>query len=121
MWLAKGEKEEIVDELAEDISSQMEEKEGELGRKLNESEVEAILKQLGSPIVVANRYLPQRHLIGPLLLPIYWLGLKMAWVVYFVPWVFVWLCIDSFAPSYRPGNSGPLVAGPLTAFWAVAV
>src|SRR5260370_13987905 len=72
-WLPKAQKQDIVAELLEDINSQMEEKEAELGRKLNESEVEAILKQLGSPILVANRYLPPRHLIGPLLFPIYWL------------------------------------------------
>src|SRR5260370_16483230 len=102
MWLAKGEKEEIVDELAEDISSQMEEKEAELGRKLNESEVEAILKQLGSPIVVANRYLPQRHLLGPLLLPIYWLVLQKAWLFYLVPWLFGFLSIYNFPPSSPP-------------------
>src|SRR5260370_13171448 len=84
-WLPKAQKQDIVAELSEDISSQMEEKEAELGRKLNESEVEAILKQLGSPIVVANRYLPQLHLIRPLLLPIYWLERQMSLLVYFVP------------------------------------
>ncbi|HTD21508.1 MAG TPA: hypothetical protein VK738_02575 [Terriglobales bacterium] len=120
-WLPKAQKQDIVAELSEDISSQMEEKEAELSRKLNESEVEAILKQLGSPIVVANRYLPQRHLIGPLLLPIYWVVLKMAWLFYFVPWLFVWICIDSFAPSYRPDHAGTLIGGTLRAVWPMAV
>src|SRR5260370_42363333 len=99
-WLPKAQKQDIVAELLEDINSQMEEKEAELGRKLNESEVEAILKQLGSPILVANRYLPQRHLIGPLLLPIYWMVVKMAWFFYFVPCLVVLLLLLSFLPSY---------------------
>src|SRR5260370_32357604 len=69
-WLPKAQKQDIIAELSEDIRSQIEEKENELGRKLNEAEVEAILIQRGSPIVVANRYLPHRHCIGPFLFPV---------------------------------------------------
>jgi len=99
----------------------VEEKEAELGRKLNDAEVEAILIQRGSPIVVANRYLPQRHLIGPLLFPVYSLVLKMAWLFYLVPWLFVWICIASFAPSYRAQNPGTLITGALQTIWLMAV
>ena len=58
-WLSKEQKEDIIAELSEDIRSQIDEKETELGRKLNEVELESILKQRGRPILVANRYLPQ--------------------------------------------------------------
>src|SRR5262249_2204644 len=69
--LPKAQKQDIIAELSEDIRSQIDEKEAALGRKLTETEVEAILKQLGRPVMVANRYLPQQYLIGPLLFPVY--------------------------------------------------
>ena len=69
-WLPKAQQEDISAELAEDLHSQIEEKEEELGRSLNEEEMTAILKRFGSPIVVASRYRPQTHLIGPVLFPI---------------------------------------------------
>jgi len=68
-WLPKAQSQDILAELSEDIHSQIEEKETELGRKLNDSEVEAILKRLGRPVLVANRYAPQQYLIGPVLFP----------------------------------------------------
>jgi len=120
-WLPEAQKQDIIAELSEDIRSQVEEKEAELGRKLNDAEVEAILIQRGSPIVMANRYLPQRHLIGPLLFPVYSLVLKMAWLFYLVPWLFVWICIASFAPSYRAQNPGTLITGALHTIWLMAV
>jgi hypothetical protein len=57
-WLPKAQQQDIVAELSEDLNSQIEEKQAELGRKLNETEVDAILKQRGRPLLVANRYLP---------------------------------------------------------------
>ncbi len=69
-WLPKAQQDDIITELSEDVRSQIEDEEAELGRKLNEAEVEGILKQLGRPVLVANRYLPQQHLIGPVLFPI---------------------------------------------------
>ena len=69
-WLPKSQREDIIAELSEDIRSQLEEKEAELGRKLGESDVEAVLKSLGHPLLIAERYLPtQQYLIGPVLFP----------------------------------------------------
>ncbi len=70
-WLPKRQKQDIIAELSEDLRSQIEEQETELGRKLNDDEVEAILKRCGSPVEVASRYLPQNYLIGPTLFPVY--------------------------------------------------
>jgi hypothetical protein len=120
-WLPKAQKQDILAELAEDIRSQVEEKEAELGRNLNNSEVEAILKQRGSPIMVANRYLPQQHLIGPVLFPIYKFVLKIAWLFYFAPWLVVQICLAGFAPAYRAGNPGAFIVVSLHAFWITAV
>src|SRR5260221_6975082 len=70
-WLPKRQRQDIIAELSEDLRSQVEEKETELGRKLEDAEVEAILKRCGSPLEVASRYRPQQYLIGPTMFPIY--------------------------------------------------
>jgi hypothetical protein len=76
--LPAAQAEDIVRELSENISSQLEDKEGELNRPLTESEIEAILKQHGHPLVVASRYRQEqrsvsfgRQIIGPALFPFY--------------------------------------------------
>jgi len=68
----------IIKELSENISSQIEDKEGNLNRPLTEAEVETILKQHGHPLVVASRYRQEqrnvsfgRQIIGPALFPFY--------------------------------------------------
>src|SRR5208283_3855974 len=60
------------------IRSQMDDRETELGRPLDEAEQEAVLKQVGNPLVVAGRYQKDqrtvafgRQLIGPALFPLY--------------------------------------------------
>ena len=54
--LPAAQRNDIISELSENLRAQIEDREGELGRPLNESEVEAILKQHGHPLVVASRY-----------------------------------------------------------------
>jgi len=78
---------------AENIAAQEGERETSLGRALTESEVESILKQRGRPVVVANRFLPQEQLIGPLLFPVYRFVLKIICFCYLVPWALVWIGI----------------------------
>ena len=46
-WLPKRQRQDIIAELSEDLRSQIEEKETTLGRKLEDAEVEAILKRCG--------------------------------------------------------------------------
>jgi hypothetical protein len=116
-WLPKAQKQDIIAELSEDIRSQIEEKEIQLGRKLNEAEVEAILKHLGRPVLVANRYSPQRYLIGPLLFPIYQFVLKVVALCYLVPSVLVWIGYMAFDSSYRAQHSGGTLLGMLAALW----
>src|SRR4026209_499396 len=100
-WLPATQKQDIIAELSEGIRSQIEDKETELGRKLNEAEVGAILKQLGRPVLVANRYLPQQYLIGPVMFPVYRFVLKIVALCYLVPWVLVWIGFMTFDPGYR--------------------
>ena len=70
-WLPRKQRNDILAELSEDLRSQIEDKETELGRKMNNGELEALLKQIGDPLLVAERYLPQQHVVGPVLFPIY--------------------------------------------------
>jgi hypothetical protein len=76
--LPAAQADDIIKELSENISSQIEDKEGELDRPLTEAEIEAILKQHGHPLVVASRYRQEqrsvsfgRQIIGPALFPFY--------------------------------------------------
>jgi hypothetical protein len=76
--LPAGQADDIIKELSENISSQIEDKESELNRSLTETEVEAILKQHGHPLLVASRYRQEqrsvsfgRQIIGPALFPFY--------------------------------------------------
>src|SRR5258706_12489990 len=88
-WLPKRQRQDIITELSEDLRSQVEEKETELGRKLEDAEVEAILKRCGSPLEVASRYRPQQYLIGPTLFPIYRFVLAVLFIGGVVPRFFV--------------------------------
>jgi hypothetical protein len=115
-WLPGEQQEDIARELSEDIVSEIEEEERGLGRLMTRTEIEAVLKRRGSPFVVANRYLPQRSLIGPLLLPMYLFVLKLIALVYVLPWIIVWAFILVFFPAHRAE-----VARDLGTLWSLVV
>jgi hypothetical protein len=99
-WLPKRQRGDIVAELSEDLRSQIEEKEAELGRKLDETEVESILKRCGSPLMVALRYRPQQYLIGPTLFPLYRFVLTILLLGCIVPRTVIWLVFLFFDPVH---------------------
>jgi hypothetical protein len=77
-FLPTDQRDDILRELDENLRSQMEEREADLGRPLTESEQEAIIKQHGHPLVVASRYRQDqrsvafgRRFVGPVLFPPY--------------------------------------------------
>jgi len=71
--LSVEERDDIIAELRDLILSRIEAREETLGRPLNDDEREAILKEIGHPLVVAARYRKgPDSLIGPELFP-YWL------------------------------------------------
>jgi len=115
-WLPVEQQDDIAAELAEDIRSQVEDRKEQLGRDLKEEEVEALLKQRGRPLVVAQQYLPQRDLIGKMLLPAYWFVLKVVLLCYLAPWVEVWIGLNIFSPSYRAHHLG---LGAITDFYVL--
>jgi hypothetical protein len=90
-WLPKtNRQEDLLAELGEDLRSQIDDKETELGHPLDKAEMAEILKHCGSPMMVAGRLGPQRHLIGPALFPIYEFVLKMVLFWILVP-VFIFI------------------------------
>jgi hypothetical protein len=92
-WLQRGEKQDILAEISEDIHSQIEERETALGRALSNAELEVLLKQRGRPMLVANRYRPQRSLIGPDWFPTYIFVLKIVGLCYVLPWVVIYFVV----------------------------
>jgi hypothetical protein len=116
-WLPKNQKQDIVAELSEDLHSQVEDREAELGRKLNDAEIAAMLKQRGRPVLVANRFLPQQHLIGPVLFPIYVFVLKIVAAFYMVPWILVWIGLAISRASHSGQSLITAVGSFWTAFW----
>ncbi len=119
-WLPTKQKHDIVAELYEDLRSQIEEQEAALGRALDTAEIEALLKKFGQPMIVAQRYLPQRYLIGPNVFPMYWFVLKLDWICVFAPWFVLGVCLDVFVAANRSGHYGALT-GVLDHFWAAAL
>ena len=95
-WLPRAQKQDILAELSEDLRSQVEDRESDLGRAMTESEVSDLLKQRGRPILVAAQFLPQRSLIGPALYPVYVFVLKIVALCYVIPWLLVWFGILLF-------------------------
>lgn len=76
--LPEEQREDIIGELSEDIRSEMEDKQSELGRPLTEQEVDALLRQRGNPLLLAARYRQDhrsvafgRQIVGPVLYPFY--------------------------------------------------
>jgi hypothetical protein len=77
--LNTAERDDIINELAENIHAQMEDRAAELGRALTSDEEAAVLRQLGNPLVIANGYRADQRtvafggvqLIGPELFPLY--------------------------------------------------
>jgi hypothetical protein len=95
-WLPKTQpQEELLTELGDDLRSQIEAQEKELGRPLTNDEASEILKRCGAPMVVASRLGPNQYLIGPALFPIYWFVLKM---------VLFWILVPVFIFIVTPAN-----------------
>jgi hypothetical protein len=120
-WLPRAQQDDIILELGDDIRSQIEERESELGRKLTDAEIEAVLKERGRPLLVSEKYLPQRFLIGPILFPAYWFVLKLVLACYILPWVAVWGGFMTLDTSYRIQHSGLGIARDAFTLWQIAL
>ena len=76
-FLPRRHQDDIVRELSENLSSEIEDRSEALDRELTENELADILRRHGHPLLVAARYAPQQQLIGPVFFPIYVLALKL--------------------------------------------
>ncbi|HXC96900.1 MAG TPA: hypothetical protein VNU92_14455 [Edaphobacter sp.] len=107
-------------ELRANLLAEIEGREEELGRSLNEGEVAALLAKHGAPAVVAARYLPQQYLIGPGLFALYWFTLVKS-----LPLVLLAYCaaqgvsflFGSQTPSFEAAIGH--LPGVLFTFWSV--
>jgi hypothetical protein len=80
-FLPGRQQDDIIHELSENLISQMEDRQEELGRPLREDEQAEILRRHGHPMVVAGQYRPRQQLIGPVFFPIYLFVLKAGFAV----------------------------------------
>jgi hypothetical protein len=81
--LPEAQRDDIINELSENLRSQIEDRESELDRPLTDSEIDAMLKKHGHPLIVAARYNQDqrslsfgREIIGSVLFPFYLKVLK---------------------------------------------
>ena len=63
-YLPKEQKDDILRELSENIRSEIEDQEKELGRTLTEAEQEALVKRHGNPLLVAGRYRQEQRSVA---------------------------------------------------------
>jgi hypothetical protein len=117
-WLPKEHRRDILAEISEDLNSQIEEQEAALGRVLTDAEFEALLKQRGRPMLVANRYRPQQSLIGPTWFPGYIGVLKMAGIWYVPAWVAVYVIVQRL--EHPADTWGSTAAVAWSTGWTVA-
>ncbi|HKD81701.1 MAG TPA: hypothetical protein VKH81_18555 [Candidatus Angelobacter sp.] len=119
-WLPKAHQNDIIEELRDDLRSQIEEKESSLGRAITEDELCAILQHAGNPMRIAARYQKQQTLISSELFPLYKFVLMIVILGYLVPWLVTWLARVAwviFAPaSYRPTHALMVISGWGSAF-----
>lgn len=108
--LPEAQREDIIRELSEDIRSEAEDKESELGRALTELEQESLLKQRGNPLLLAAGYRQDhrtlafgRQLIGPVLFPFYVrvLGFNLGLTFVIVATIFIALGIGGQKLSFH--------------------
>jgi hypothetical protein len=80
-FLPRRHQDDIVRELSENVTAQIEDRQEALGRPLSEDEQADILRRHGHPLLVAGRYRAHQQLIGPLFFPIYLFALQLGLAV----------------------------------------
>ncbi|HEX5547929.1 MAG TPA: hypothetical protein VFX24_10990 [Ktedonobacterales bacterium] len=112
--LPETQRDDIVNELSENIQARMDDREAELGRSLTEDEQEAILHEYGHPMIAAGRYQTNqearvvfgRQLIGTTLFPIY---LRVLWIVMAISLAIYAVVLVGLAISGNPLSVGDVI------------
>ncbi len=91
-WLPKAQRDDIAAELGANLHEELDDRAAAAGRPLTDEEIAGILKEHGSPALVASRYQHEnprvtfgRQIIGPLLFPFYWIALKATLALLLIP------------------------------------
>jgi hypothetical protein len=116
-WLPKTQRQEdLIAELGEDLRSQIDDKEIELGHPLDKGEMSAILRRCGSPMLVAGRLGPQRNPDWSRFVPHLRICLEdgLFWIL--VP-VFIFI-VGPVTLANSGGNWGLAVASTLANLWS---
>jgi hypothetical protein len=106
----------VMSELTDSLRSEAEERERADGRPMTVDEQAALLKKRGHPFLMASRYLPQQHLIGPALYPYYRQALKFV-----VFWVVVPIVLFGGAINAVYADSSAIWAKAIGAAWSGAI
>ncbi len=99
----------IKAELRDELMTRLEDREAEQGRPLDRREVEALLKDVGHPLVVAGRYRKTQHLIGPEVFPFWWAVLKVVLAVVVVVYLAL-AAVSILADRPETEFKGPSIA-----------
>jgi hypothetical protein len=114
--LPKGSnRDDIIAEIADDLQSQVDEREGQLGRPLTDDEEAAIIKAYGHPRIVGGRYEAVPYLIGPDFLPFYWYTLRLVLTI-----VLAIILIGGALAAFGSGKIA-IFFGSLSAAWNAAI
>ena len=107
----------IIEELADSLRSEADDRAQKAGRTLTDDDQAELLKKHGHPWLMASRYLPQQQLVGPALFPYYRQALTVVlfWVV--LP---ITLGVGAVAAVYAD-DSGRLWSRALGAAWNGAI
>lgn len=111
-YLPLKRQDDIIAELRANMESQIEDREGELGRPLTQGELEDLLRKMGSPVVVASRYQPQQYLIGPTFFPLYFYVVRIALLWAFIIYSIVIAVVIPLTSSNATGVVDSLMRMP---------
>ena len=114
--LTDAQRADVLAELRDVLLSQVEEREAQLGRRLDGAETAALIRALGHPMVVAGRFRGPRQLIGPEIYPFWWASLKAAAVT--VAAVYLVLAV---VKGLLTEDARPLTHGLLPSLWGAAI
>jgi hypothetical protein len=124
--LPEAQRNDIIQELSENLHAQIEDRENELGRSLRDVEVEEILKQHGHPMVVASRYNQEKRsvafgpeLIGPVVFPFYLRVLKFNLGISAVVLFVVCIALAFSGHAMTAGNLIPAIFYQVTIQFAI--
>jgi hypothetical protein len=124
-YLPLKRQDDIIAELRANMESQIEDRESELNRPLTQGEVEDLLRKMGPPLLVASRYQPQQHLIGPTFFPAYLYVLRIATLVTMIIYTVTVVAVIPFIKPSPAGVANSLMNLPgvliTTAAWVTLV